>query len=264
MWVKPDWDAGSHSGANLCLAGERTASDTRFSLHFGNDLTSIGIWNGRSYNALPHTFTKGQWYHIAFVMTTSDTEIFVNGASIGTTGNGINTAVTGANLCFGAANSSSTTELFEGELDEIRVWNTARTAAQISENMNTAISATTAGLLDYYPIDQDVLGAGNVGVYALKDYTSGYNGTLYNFRYAGAPALTSFTPDSGPAGTSVVLTGTNFTGATDVSFNGVAAASYTRLAYPDYRYSAGGRYYGFDCGNGAGGYGYLASILYGR
>jgi hypothetical protein len=37
------------------------------------------------------------------------------------------------------------------------------------------------------------------------------------------PTLTSFEPTSGPAGTSVTLTGTNFTGATAVKFNGLAA-----------------------------------------
>lgn len=41
---------------------------------------------------------------------------------------------------------------------------------------------------------------------------------------AAAPSITSFTPGSGPAGTVVVITGTNFSGATNVRFNGVAAA----------------------------------------
>ena len=38
------------------------------------------------------------------------------------------------------------------------------------------------------------------------------------------PTITSFTPSSGPAGTSVTITGTNFTGATAVTFNGVSAS----------------------------------------
>ncbi len=40
------------------------------------------------------------------------------------------------------------------------------------------------------------------------------------------PAITSFTPSSGPVGTSVSISGTNFSGATAVTFNG-ASASFT-------------------------------------
>ena len=40
---------------------------------------------------------------------------------------------------------------------------------------------------------------------------------------APAPTITDFSPNTGPAGTSVTITGTNFTGATGVAFNGSAA-----------------------------------------
>jgi len=46
---------------------------------------------------------------------------------------------------------------------------------------------------------------------------------------AGGPAITSFSPGSGPIGTTVVIEGTNFAGATAVAFDGVPATVFTVL-----------------------------------
>lgn len=42
-----------------------------------------------------------------------------------------------------------------------------------------------------------------------------------------APAISSLSPTSGSAGTSVTVTGSNFTGASSVTFNGTSASSFT-------------------------------------
>jgi hypothetical protein len=50
--------------------------------------------------------------------------------------------------------------------------------------------------------------------------------TLAGFSFIAAPAITSFTPLTGGAGTTITITGTNLNGATAVSFGGTAAASF--------------------------------------
>ncbi len=61
----------------------------------------------------------------------------------------------------------------------------------------------------------------------LSVTTSGGTATSSSSFAVSAPTITSFTPTSGVVGTTVTLTGTNFTGATAVKFNGMAASSFT-------------------------------------
>ncbi|WP_162303538.1 T9SS type A sorting domain-containing protein [Hymenobacter sediminis] len=50
---------------------------------------------------------------------------------------------------------------------------------------------------------------------------------VYRYQNANSASITALTPDNGSVGTSVSITGTGFTGATAVRFNGVAASSFT-------------------------------------
>src|SRR5258708_17691292 len=57
------------------------------------------------------------------------------------------------------------------------------------------------------------------------------NGTLWsssNFTptSAGTPTISSFSPASGTVGTTITITGANFTGTTGVSINGMAATTF--------------------------------------
>ncbi len=65
--------------------------------------------------------------------------------------------------------------------------------------------------------------SGSVSVYI----PGGGTASLAGFIYIPVPTITSFTPTSGSTGTVITITGTNFTGATAVSFGGKAATSFT-------------------------------------
>ena len=69
-----------------------------------------------------------------------------------------------------------------------------------------------------------VVAAGTSGNVSVT--TPGGTGTLAGFIFIPAPIITSFTPTSAATGSTVTLTGTNFTGTTAVSFGGTAATSF--------------------------------------
>lgn len=63
-------------------------------------------------------------------------------------------------------------DLFDGQIDELRVWDHARTEVDIIENMRHELNGDEAGLLAYYPFNQQ-------STTALDDVTTNdYSGTL--------------------------------------------------------------------------------------
>jgi hypothetical protein len=71
--------------------------------------------------------------------------------------------------------------------------------------------------------------AGTVDVTVTNPYGTSSTSTADQFSYLAAPTVTGVSPSSGPVGggTSVTISGTNFTGATQVLFGSVPAAAYT-------------------------------------
>jgi spore coat protein U-like protein len=90
-------------------------------------------------------------------------------------------------------------------------------AASFTVNSATQITATSPAGVG--TVDVTVTTAGGTSAISSGD----------RFTYGSAPTVTNVNPNTGPTsgGTSVTITGTNFSGATAVSFGSNAAASFT-------------------------------------
>ncbi|MDB5261752.1 MAG: domain, repeat protein, partial [Adhaeribacter sp.] len=97
-------------------------------------------------------------------------------------------------------------------------------------NLINTTSVTFNGTTASFVIDNDgqitatVPSGATTGLVAVANQTATANGPTYTVILQPVPTITGFTPASGPIGETVTITGTDFTGATSVRFNSVAAA----------------------------------------
>ncbi len=135
--------------------------------------------------------TLGKWTHIAvtYDQPSSTATIYFNGVQVGqSTSITLYPANIGSlsNSWLGRSEYYNVDPNLNGSLDEFRIWNSARSQAQIQANMLNSVAANSAGLLLYYNFDQGVGGATNTGITGLPDQTStGATGTLNNFTLSG-------------------------------------------------------------------------------
>ncbi|MBX3740394.1 MAG: metallophosphoesterase [Akkermansiaceae bacterium] len=142
--------------------------------------------------------THGVWYHAAASFDGSAWKLYLNGnlEAEGDTGNQAPSPDADRNTTYGSAMNASGTPagFFLGMMDEVRVWNRARTQAEIRGGMNAAPPSTT-GLVTRHSAEEAS------GTTLTDGSGSGVTGTLTNgvFRTQGAPFNLNVPPDIEPA-----------------------------------------------------------------
>ena len=151
-WAKP-----ANTTAAMSILGSRNGSsastfDLKFMLgsRLHADIGSGSAWCTTAADAFLQ-YNANAWYHIAYVVTTSGYSVFVNGALVG---RGAFTAGTPV-LCNSTAalyigQNGAGAEYFQGSMDEVRIWNIARTQAQIQQTMLTTLNGNESGLVGYW------------------------------------------------------------------------------------------------------------------
>ena len=139
------------------------------------------------------TLPLNQWVHIAGVRNGAFAGIYINGVLTASSNSwSLNTVNATRNNCYIGKDNWGGAQTSDVKMGELRIWSSARTQAQIQDNMNATLSPQ-ADLRMLYKFDQGVANQTNTGVTSLTDYSGAnylngapVNGTLNNFALTGS------------------------------------------------------------------------------
>ncbi len=103
-----------------------------------------------------YAFKIGQWYHLAGTYDGSAMKVFVNGVQIAEEKFAGRMATDESDLVIGKGDSQwSMGEFFDGMIDEVRLWNVARSSQEIQSAMNGTLTGQEPGLVAYWNFEGD-------------------------------------------------------------------------------------------------------------
>ena len=193
-WFKTDDNRGSEFSNWALIDFDRSEYYNVFVRQDGR--LGFSSRQGRSWRDLVGStanLNDGRWHHVAAVYDGTDKIIYLDGVenarhvnAHGGQGIGLGKLDRYGFLGDGSEansfNGRRNRHIYGGAIDEVRIWNTARTPAEIQENMNQVVAPSSAGLWAYYRLDEGVSETNNtmLGNTIIDSGPNGFNGTLFN------------------------------------------------------------------------------------
>ena len=170
-WVRPD-DTQDERGA---VFGINTASGGNVLLLFYNEGTFEHY--DTDYHPTDTLFPGNTWYHVAMTVADGTMQLFVDGALVLEHAHTTTFSATDQFSLGQEWDNTNSSNEFGGDMDEVRIWNTARTQAEIQATMHTPLTGTEDGLVAYYPLNDDAPGGFAA---TAADVVGGHDGALMN------------------------------------------------------------------------------------
>lgn len=127
-----------------------------------------------------------EWHHIAYRKQGTLGELFVDGQFVGNHTANFEVGPDDRISLAQEYDGNNTSDFFRGDLDQLRIWEGARTDAQIVAGMQTEFMAGTPGLIAEYTFNQGIPAGNNAGETTLEGVgTTGNNGILESFALNG-------------------------------------------------------------------------------
>ena len=188
----------------------------RFTVNLINGKLRVEV-QGSGFTSTTY-IADSSWHHVAVTFDNSLStkfKMYIDGVLDASFN--ISTAVntgTSINLRIGARIDNAFK--FSGKIDEIRIWNVERTAAEILSNMTSEFCNATTSLIAYYKFNQGTANGTNTGNTTLVDFSGNFNnGILNNFALTGDTSNwvsgVSFTQNTGGASSLSVTTCNSYT-----------------------------------------------------
>ncbi|MES2762797.1 MAG: LamG-like jellyroll fold domain-containing protein, partial [Bacteroidota bacterium] len=141
-------------------------------------------FNNDNYPSTGTVIADNTYHHVALTYNGANVKAYIDGNLEWTFVTTL--ATTGTNNYIGASNHAGNEQYFLGTIDELRVWNVARTQCEINIYKNCEIPATSVGLLANYHFNQGLDASPNPTETLLTDGAgSAYSGTLTTFALTG-------------------------------------------------------------------------------
>ncbi|PZT57523.1 LamG-like jellyroll fold domain-containing protein [Paenibacillus silvae] len=112
------------------------------------------FYNGTVYD-MGYKPPLNTWIHIAYKLVNNTLEFYVNGTLSKTVAGVTLGRATSMDFAIGAI-SSGGIQPYIGKLDDVRLWNTAKSSDEILNNYKKNLSGTEDGLIGYFPFEEGV------------------------------------------------------------------------------------------------------------
>ena len=157
--------------------------------HIGDGRITFGKFNnancavGGAFYESDQTLPYNTWTHVAVVHSVNTVQFYMNGQLIpssltsGTAFNGFQASTEPVRIGTYRRLDGALVSTPIGNIDDVRMWHTARSAAQIAANYNTTLTGNEAGLYGYWKLDESGSGGGITAVNSATATGATFNGT---------------------------------------------------------------------------------------
>ena len=183
------WIYRNATGKYDCIIGkDQYGANNGYSLWiYADDKLTLRFGSSRVYQS-SSTIPKDKWTHVAGTFDGTNAKLYIDGNLSGTY-NALAPTANSSGLYLGTPQDAigNSTFNFFGKIDEVNIWNVARSQSDIQNSMTAELLGTENGLLAYYKFNQGIPAGDNTTVANLLDNTiNALNGTFNNFTLTGS------------------------------------------------------------------------------